>query len=100
MVESQTPTETTSSLKKLLNDDTVPSFPTREALEQWLTERIVHFLLHDMEKLLHLLYRIDVQEKKVKETFAQNNPKLIAPMLARLILEREEQKIETRKKFR
>ncbi|MFA6261657.1 MAG: hypothetical protein WC760_09325 [Bacteroidia bacterium] len=89
-----------SSLARLLNDESIQSFPSREALEQWLTERIIHFLLHDMEKLLHLLYRIDVQEKKVKEAFAQNNPKLIAPMLAKLIMDREEQKIETRKKFR
>lgn len=92
--------ETASFLHRVLNEETLPATSTREALEQWLTERIVHYLLHDMEKLLHILYRIDVSEKKVKEAFAQNNPQQIAPQLARLILEREEQKIETRKKFR
>src|SRR4051812_4563965 len=71
-----------------------------EALKDWLIAEIVKMLMHDMEKLLNILYRIDVNERKVKEAFAQSDPKRIAPELARLIIEREMQKAETRLKYR
>jgi hypothetical protein len=52
-----------------------------------------------MEKLMQILYKIDVNERKVKDVFAQNDPKLIAPQLTDLILNRILQKAETRKNF-
>jgi hypothetical protein len=71
-----------------------------EGLRQWLTERLVYLLLHDMERLLSILYRIDVSESKVKAAFAQQDPRKIAPLLAGLILQREWQKAETRLKYK
>jgi hypothetical protein len=68
-------------------------------LQEWLTQQIIYLLLNDMEKLLNILYRIDVNEKKVKEVFAQQNPQLIAPLLAQLLIDREMQKAQTRIKF-
>ncbi len=53
-----------------------------------------------MELLLQVLYRIDVFEKDTKAAFAQNNPQLIAPILANLIIDRELIKAETRLKYR
>jgi hypothetical protein len=53
-----------------------------------------------MEKLLHILYRIDVNESKVKAVFAQQNATAIAPALASLIIERELEKAEFRAKHR
>lgn len=70
-----------------------------ETLKQ-LTAAIVFLLLHDMEKLLNILYRIDVFERDTKAAFAQNNPEQIAPRLAELILNREMQKAETRLAYR
>lgn len=63
-----------------------------EELKEQLTATIVYMMLHEMEKLIGILYRIDVNEQKVKRAFGQNTPKLIAPMLADLIIERELQK--------
>lgn len=71
-----------------------------DALQQALQERLVDYLLNDMEGLLQLLYRIDVDEKKVKQVFAGNQPKEIAPQLAVLILQRMMQKAETRLKYK
>jgi hypothetical protein len=71
-----------------------------DALQQALQERLVDYLLNDMEGLLQLLYRIDVDEKKVKQVFAGNQPKEIAPQLAALIIQRILQKAETRLKYR
>jgi uncharacterized protein YjgD (DUF1641 family) len=86
------------SLQKYFDDDIKAS--NYDQLKEWLTSEIVKLLLNDMEKLLNILYRIDVNEKKVKEVFAQNNPQMIAPILAELILQREIQKAVTREEFR
>lgn len=73
---------------------------TIEELEEYLTAEIVYMLQYELEKLLSLLYRIDVKEQKVKAAFAQNDSKKIAPLLAKEIIIRELQKIETRKQFK
>jgi hypothetical protein len=70
-----------------------------EQLREALTQAIVRLLLNDMEKLLTILYRIDVSERKVKEVFAQHDPKLIAPQLSELILKREAEKVKTRNTY-
>jgi len=68
--------------------------------EQRLQERLVYLMLNDMEGLLQLLYRIDVNEQKVKAAFAQSTPQDIAPELAKLIIDRMRQKAETRVRYR
>ncbi len=88
----------TQSLQKYFDDDIKAS--NLDQLKDWLTSEIIKLLMDDMEKLLNILYRIDVNEKNVKEIFAQSNPKLIAPSLAELIIEREIGKAETRIKYR
>jgi len=85
------------SLQKYFDDELKAS--SMSQLHDLITQRIVYLLLNDMEKLLNILYRIDVNEKKVKNAFAQNDPKKIAPLLAELVIERELEKVETRKRF-
>lgn len=97
MVDETLLPDTIQSLQKYVELESQASY---EALLEALTSAVMHLLLHDMEKLLNILYRIDVNEPKVKAAFAQNNPKLIAPTIARLILERELQKAESRRKYR
>lgn len=67
-----------------------------DKLKEWLAYEIRILLDRDMQKLLNMLYRIDVNEQKAKEAFADLNP---AMKLAELIIEREIQKVETRKKY-
>lgn len=74
--------------------------PNFDALKQKLTEHLVYLLVNDLEKLWGILYRIDVNEQKVKSLFSLNNPKEIAPQIADMIIERQMQKIESRKKYR
>lgn len=68
--------------------------------ESLLSQHLVYLLINDMERLLNILYRIDVDEVKFKSLFNLNNPKLIAPELAKLIIERQLQKIATREAYR
>ncbi|MCU0441775.1 MAG: hypothetical protein MUE96_05200 [Bacteroidia bacterium] len=67
-----------------------------EKLRAALTAKIVYLLIHDLERLLSILYRIDVRECDIKAAFAQSNPTAIAPMLADAVLKREAEKEITR----
>jgi hypothetical protein len=70
-----------------------------EQLKEQLTERLVYMLHYEMEKLMGILYRIDVREKDVKAAFDQHNPKLIAPLLAIAVLQREFEKARSRRTY-
>lgn len=73
------------------------SFSNLEKLENWLTGKIALLMDQDFERLMNVLYRIDVSEDKIKLAFAASNT---ANELAKLIIERELQKVATRKKYR
>ena len=53
----------------------------------------------DFNALVQLLYRIDVDEKKLKELLKQNENTDAALIIADLIISRQLQKIETKKQF-
>jgi c-di-GMP-related signal transduction protein len=72
----------------------------RSKLIEALQEAIVYLLIHDLERLWNILYRIDVNEKKVKDLFNLSNPAEIAPQMALLIYKRLEQKALTRIQYR
>lgn len=69
---------------------------SKEILITALQEAIIYLLIHDLEKLWNILYRIDVNETKVKALFDKNKPEEIAPEMAELIYERLVQKAKTR----
>ena len=63
--------------------------------------RIINYLLEkDFQRLMNGLYRIDVSEEKVNEVLNLSAPDEIGSNIAKLILERELQKVETRFKYR
>lgn len=72
-------------------------FQNLEKLENWLTGEIALLMDQDFERLMQVLYRIDISEEKTKLAFAASNP---ANELAKLIIERELQKVATRKKYK
>ncbi len=53
----------------------------------------------DFQSLIQLLYRIDVNEKKIRHYLNEKKNQDAASVLADLIIERQLQKIESRKKF-
>jgi ribosomal protein L35AE/L33A len=97
MVEEDLFNEVNQSLQRYVDLKNTHSL---EKLTEYLSEELVYMLNHEMEKLMGILYRIDVREPAVKAAFAQSNPKLIAPELARLIIERELEKAISRKNTR
>jgi hypothetical protein len=76
-----------------------PEDLNRQMLLEALEERITYLLKHNPEKLLTALYLLDVSEKRHREAMAEPTTQTKARALAELILLRESEKIETRKKY-
>ena len=91
---------TAQKLGEYFDDEQLAKAQNQADLHARLTELLVYLLMHKMELLLQVLYRIDVKESLTKAAFAQNDPKMIAPQLAQHIIDRELQKAETRLKYR
>ena len=72
--------------------------PNFEQFIDELAKAIQHLIDTDFEKLMHILYRIDVNENKVKQAFGLE--KDVARELAILVIEREKQKVITRSKYK
>jgi hypothetical protein len=73
---------------------------TREDLENYVLENVVALLTKNPERLMSILYRIDVPEHRVRQVMSNEPVGGIARMLTALLLERMEQKLETRRKYK
>lgn len=68
-------------------------------LASLLATRINELIRHDMSHLISILYRIDVDEKKIREMLAKNKDTDAGLIIAHLVIERQKQKIKTRSMF-
>ena len=66
-------------------------------LHQVLSARIAEMLDFEMDLLFSTLYRLDVLEYKIKAVLSGNTGEGIAAGLARLVIERQKEKMITRK---
>ena len=64
-----------------------------------LAEIINHLINSDFSRLVGILYRVDVSEQKLKSLLKQYPDAAAGSIIASLILERQEQKIESKKQF-
>lgn len=80
----------------------VPCYESIESIDELrhaLAERITHLLATQPEKLMNILYRFDVNEKKIHEVFTTVFPFDIPLKVADLIIERQYQKLLTRRLY-
>ena len=70
-----------------------------EKLRQKLIFLINELIKKDFDALVQLLYRIDVYEKKIRIHLDKNTQEDSAAILADLIIEKQLEKMESRKKF-
>lgn len=82
-----------------LRDDLLVKVDNEEKLVHLLSLYIQELINSEFEHLLYLLYKIDVGEKKVKEAILNSKPEEAHQVIAKMILEREKQKVATRKKY-
>lgn len=83
-----------------LDNDALALQPTMEEFKEKLIQIIRYFLDKEFERLLQAMYRIDINENKLKIALASDPPENVASTIADLIIERELQKVETRRKYR
>jgi len=69
-------------------------------IQQQLEQTINDLIQHNFERLVQLLYRIDVNEKKLKQLLNAYPQTDAATIIAELIIERQLQKLQTRKQFK
>ena len=73
---------------------------SKEALTRELERHINWMILHDFNGLVQILYRMDVDEKKLRGLLQQHGDTDAAYIIAALMIERQVQKIKTRQQFR
>lgn len=78
----------------------LPETLSQEELREKLAAHINHLINHDFEKLVYYLYRIDVDENKMRRLLEQREGENAAALIADLIIERIVQKKEARKQFK
>lgn len=71
-----------------------------EVIRKKLIEEIQYLIDYDLNKLWNVLYRIDVFEKKVRNVIATTPHTEHAVHIANLIIERQQEKIISRKKYK
>lgn len=71
-----------------------------EELREKLVTHINYLINKDFEKLVYYLYRIDVNELKMKHLLEQKKDENAAGLITDLIIERQSEKIKSRQHFR
>lgn len=86
-------------LRQSINIELTDDMPFEE-LKRKLSVHINHLIQSDFEKLVSLLYRIDISEPKLKNLLQDNPGDDAGNTIAELIIERQLQKIKSRQQFR
>ena len=81
----------------IFNSDAVLAM---DELNNILADKIKDLIMNNFEKLSNILYRIDVNPEKVNNIFSSFGPAEIPHELARLIIERQLEKVKTRNYYR
>jgi|GEM_PF-302534 len=79
--------------------DSMLQIDSTASFKQTLTDIIAFLIDHNFEKLLWILYRIDVDEEKAKSLLSKHIPEEAPAILAELILQRQLKKEEFKKQF-
>jgi hypothetical protein len=106
--ENKLPELSTAQLGKIVSDIaemahisySTQTNSTYSELKKILADMIRFLIDHAFEKLLWILYRIDVDEEKLKKLLAEHTPDHAPDILAELIIMRERQKEKLKEEFK
>lgn len=87
------------AIKEYLQID-LPDSMSNEVLLEKLSSHINHLIQSDFQKLISVLYRVDVDEKKLKQLLEDNSERDAGTIIAELIVERQLQKIRSRQQYK
>lgn len=71
-----------------------------EELKNYLTKEIRNLIDKKYDVLISILYRIDIDSRKIEELFSSENKENIPSGLAELIIERQLQKLKFRRLYK
>lgn len=75
--------------------------PDKDAIGmRLLSGRINDLLVNDFNKLVSLLYRMDISEMKLRRLLEEHPGENAADLIAMLVVERQTEKLKTRETFR
>lgn len=83
-----------------INTNMVEEAKDEAALLKLIALYVQELIDRDFDKLLHTLYRIDIADYKVKRAVEHSAPGDAPNVIAKLILDREKEKIATREKYK
>lgn len=86
------------AIKKI--EERLELIPGSEVFEEKLKSlaaRINELLNHDFQKLIAVLYRMDINEKKLRRLLDENKDTDAGLIIAHMMIEREAQKIKSRR---
>ena len=87
-------------IEQLLNQNKQLTVVQKENLRDHLVNLINHLLLNDFNKLVQVLYRVDVSEQKLKKLLQKNQTTDAAVIITDLLIERQEEKIKMKNSFK
>jgi hypothetical protein len=87
-----------SNMNEVLSMESEENLRDRLFMES-LASEINDLIKNDFEKLVNLLYRIDVSESKLKSMLQSNPDTDAGHIIAGLLIERQLQKIKLKKEF-
>lgn len=79
-----------------------PGEQSEEAFIELIAQRVAELMESNMELFINHLYRMDVDEKKVNDILVQSEyaDESVYKIFARLIYQRQQERLATRRKFR
>ena len=99
MSDHQLIQETRDLIKKDMELSFNEDFISEEQLEEALADKIYDLIQNHLERLFSILYRLDIHEGKVHYALKMNELIPAHYAIARLIIAREKQKIQSRKLY-
>jgi len=87
-------------VQRSLADFELGACRSREELLDALAACINNLVLTDFFRLVQILYRIDINENQLKKALRENEDQDAGKIIAGMIIERELQKLESRRQFR
>lgn len=92
--------EDNEHIERLLSLNNQLTAVQKEEMKDHLIFYINYLLLHNFDKLVQILYRIDVSENKLKELLQKKPGTDAAVIIAGLLIQRQEEKLKTREVFK
>lgn len=78
----------------------LPLKTSNQELVEKLSAHINELIQNNFQQLVFILYKIDVSETKLKQLLLANPNENAGSLIAELIIERQQQKLSSRKNFR